>query len=303
VKELKLYQLYDLLKETETFLSNYNESKLELVRTQARARAQLAQAKAKLGSARSTLGMQKQRLEKLHEQIEACTIQAPGPGQVVYWSSTRRWVRVRIEQGAEVPEGYGIITIPDASKMKVEIKVHETWIGKIQLGQEAKIMVEAFPDKTFTGKVTKKAPLAAQTGSWDPDVKVYTTDVTIEGTHDGLKTGMTGKVEVLFDGLQDVLYVPIQSVVTDADETRFCYVKTNNRLEKREVETGLFNDNFVEIRTGLTEGEKVLLNPVRWIASELAKEQKETEPEPAKESDSGEPSVEPERTREQLSNS
>jgi RND family efflux transporter MFP subunit len=303
VKELKLYQLYDLLKETETFLSNYNESKLELVRTQARARAQLAQAKAMLGSARSTLRMQKQRLEKLHEQIEACTIQAPGPGQVVYWSSTRRWVRVRIEQGAEVPEGYGIITIPDASKMKVEIKVHETWIGKIQLGQEAKIMVEAFPDKTFTGKVTKKAPLAAQTGSWDPDVKVYTTDVTIEGTHDGLKTGMTGKVEVLFDGLQDVLYVPIQSVVTDADETRFCYVKTNNRLEKREVETGLFNDNFVEIRTGLTEGEKVLLNPVRWIASELPKEQKETEPEPAKESDSGEPSVEPERTREQLSNS
>jgi HlyD family secretion protein len=278
---LKLFKLYEFAKQTRQFLSDYNESKLQLERTKARARAQLAQAKAKLGSARSTLGMQKQRLEKLHEQIKACTIRAPAPGQVVYWSSTRRWVRVRIMQGAEVPEGYGIITIPDTSKMKIEINVHETWIGKIQLGQETKIMVEAFPDTTFTGKVTKKLPLAAQTGPWDPDVKVYTTDVTFERTHDFLKTGMTGKVEVLVDELQDILYVPIQSVVTEADETRICYVMASKHVEKREVETGWFNDNFVEIRAGLTEGEKVLLNPVRWTAPELADEQGETEQEPA----------------------
>jgi HlyD family secretion protein len=286
---LRLFKLYEFAKQTRQFLSDYNESKLELERTKARARAQLAQAKAKLGSATSTFGMQKQRLEKLHEQIEACTIRAPAQGQVVYWSSTQRWTRVRIEQGAEIPQGTNIITIPDASKMKVVIKVHETWIGKIQLGQDAKITVEAFPDKTFVGKVTKKAPLADKKSSWDPDVKVYATDVTFDGTHDFLKTGMTGKVEVLIDGLQDVLYVPIQSVVTHADETKVCYVTTNNRLEKREVETGLFNDDFVEIRTGLTEGEKVLLNPARWTPSELADEQKETEAEPAKEQAEGKP--------------
>ena len=280
---LTLFKTYEFAKQTRQFLSDHNESKLELDRTKARARAQLAQAKAKVGSATSTLGMQKGRLEKLHEQIEACTIRAPAPGQVVYWSSTRRWVRVKVEQGAEVPQGYNIITIPDVSKMKIEINVHETWIGKIQLGQEAKITVEAFPDKAFVGKVTKKAPLAAQGGSWDPDVKVYTTDVTFEGTHDFLKTGMTGKVEVLVDELQDVLYVPIQSVVAEADETTVCYVMASKHAEKREVETGLFNDDSVEIRTGLTEGEKVLLNPVRWTASELADEQKETEAELAKE--------------------
>jgi multidrug efflux pump subunit AcrA (membrane-fusion protein) len=92
---------------------------------------------------------------------------------------------------------------------------------------------------------------------------------------------MTGKVEVLVDELQDILYVPIQSVVTEADETRICYVMASKHVEKREVETGWFNDNFVEIRAGLTEGEKVLLNPVRWTAPELADEQGETEQEPA----------------------
>lgn len=271
VKELKLYQLYDFPKEAETFLSNYNEAKLELVRTQARARAQLAQARAKLVSAKATYELQKERLEKLHNQIEACVIKAPAVGQVVYWSSTERWTRVKIEQGAEVPEGYKIITIPDASKMKVEIKVHETWIDKIEPNQPAKITIAAFPDKAFTGKVLKKAPLADPDRWLNPDLKVYVTDVSIDGTHDSLKTGMTGKVEVLINELHDVLYVPIQSVVT-VDEKEMCYVMASSRAEKREVETGLFNDNFVEIKSGLTEGEKVLLNPPRWTASETAKE-------------------------------
>jgi len=73
---------------------------------------------------------------------------------------------------------------------------------------------------------------------------------------------MTGKVTVIINKLQDVLYVPIQSVVTVEDK-KVCYVAASP-AEKREVETGLFNDNFVEIKSGLSEGEKVLLNPPKW---------------------------------------
>jgi len=268
---LKLFKLYEFPKQVEQLLSDYNEAGLELERTRARARSQLAQAKAKLASAEAALGLQKERLEKVKKQLAACTIKAPSPGQVVYWSSTQRWVRVKIEQGAEIPRGYRIIDIPDTTKMKVEIKVHETWIDKIEPNQPAKITIAAFPDKVFTGKVLKKAPLADQKGSWEPDVKVYTTDVSIEGTHDFIKTGMTGKVEVTIDELKDVLYVPIQSVVSDED-TRVCYVMTNNRPQKREVVTGLFDDDFVEIKSGLTEGEKVLLNPPRWITPKSTEE-------------------------------
>jgi HlyD family secretion protein len=275
LKDLELYQLYDFPKEAEKLLSDYKEAKLELERTQARARSQLAQAQAKLMSAKATYELQRERLEKLNKQIEACVMKAPSVGQVVYWSSTQRWVRVKIEQGAEVPQGYKIITIPDPSKMKVEIKVHETWVDKIEPNQPAKITIAAFPGKTFTGKVLKKAPLADQKGSWEPDVKVYTTDVSIEGTYDFLKTGMTAKVEVTIDELHDVLYVPIQSVVT-VGETKVCYVMTNNRSVKCEVETGLFNDDFAEIKRGLNEGEKVLLNPPRWTEPEPAKEEAET---------------------------
>ena len=278
---LNLYQLYDFPKETEKFLSDYQEAQRELDRTKARARAQLAQAKAKLASARSTFDTQKRRLKKLHEQIEACTIRAPAVGQVVYWSSTERWVRVKIEQGAEVPEGYKIIIIPDTSEMKVEVKIHETWIDRIEPNQPAEITVEAFPDKTFTGRVLKKAPLAYAEDWLNPDLKVYATDIGIDGTHDYLKTGMTGKVTIIINKMQDVLYVPIQSVVTVEDK-KVCYV-AGSPAHKRDVETGLFNDNFVEIKSGLTEGEKVLLNPPKWTEPEKTEEQAETGSEPAKE--------------------
>jgi RND family efflux transporter MFP subunit len=278
---LNLYRLYDFPKETEKFLSDYQEAQRELDRTMARARAQLAQAKAKLASAKSTLDTQKRRLKKLHEQIEACTIQAPAVGQVVYWSSTERWVRTKIEQGAEIPEGYKIITIPDASEMKVEVKVHETWIDRIEPNQPAEITVEAFPDKAFTGRVLKKAPLADAEDWLNPDLKVYSTDIVIDGMHDSLKTGMTGRVTIIIDKLQDVLYVPIQSVVTIEDK-KVCYV-AGSPAQKREVETGLFNDNFVQIKSGLAEGEKVLLNPPKWTEPERTANKAETESEPGKE--------------------
>jgi len=271
LKDLELFRLYDFPKQARTFLSDYYEAKLELERTEARARAQLAQARAKLTSAKARFEMQTERLEKLNEQIKACVIKAPAVGQVVYWSSTQQWSRVKIEQGADVPEGYKIITIPDASKMKVEIKVHENWIDRIQVGQKAKISIAAFSDETFTGEVLKKAPLAEPQRFLNPDLKVYPTDVSIDGTHGSIKTGMSGKVEILIDELNDVLYVPIQSVVT-VEEKELCYVKVGGREEKREVVTGLFNDDFVEIKSGLTQGEKVLLNPPRWTETETKKE-------------------------------
>ena len=278
---LNLYQIYDFPKETEKFLSDYQEAQRDLDRTKARARAQLAQARAKLASAKSTLDTQKRRLKKLHEQIEACTIRAPAVGQVVYWSSTERWVRTKIEQGAEISEGYKIITIPDASEMKVEVKIHETWIDRIEPNQPAEITVEAFPDKTFTGRVLKKAPLADAEDWLNPDLKVYSTDIGIDGKHDYLKTGMTGKVTIIINKLNDVLYVPIQSVVTIEDK-KVCYV-AGSPAQKREVETGLFNDNFVRIKSGLAEGEKVLLDPPKWTESETKEEQTDTESEPAEE--------------------
>jgi hypothetical protein len=174
----------------------------------------------------------------------------------------RQRSRELIEVGAEVRERQRIISIPDTSQMKVEIKVHETWIGKIQPGQAARISISAFPDKTFNGIVLRKAPLADPQNWRSPDLKVYATDVAIEGNYDFIKTGMSARVEVIIDRLQNVLTVPIQAVVT-FEGKKYCYLHRSGRPVRQQVETGQFNANFVEIKSGLTEGDNVLLNPPR----------------------------------------
>jgi len=267
---LELFRLYEFPKEAEELLSDHDEAERESERIEAGARSKLAQAQAKLYSKKATYSLEKERLEKLQEQLEACTIRAPAPGQVVYSSSMMdRWERRRglIEVGAEIRERQKIISIPDTSKMKVEIKVHETWVDKIEVGQEAKITVAAFPDETFTGKVLKKAPLADSENWLNPDLKVYATDVSIDGTHDFLKTGMSAKVEVIIEELKGVISVPIQAVV-NIEGKKVCFVSSGSSSEQRQVETGAFNDSFVEIKSGLTEDDKVLLNPPRLIESE-----------------------------------
>ena len=262
---LELFKLYGFPKRTQELLANYHEATRELDRTEARARSRLAQEQAKLRNKEATFNLQKERLEKYQAQYKACTIKAPVPGQVVYGSSMldrHQRSRELIEVGAEVRERQRIISIPDTSQMKVEIKVHETWIGKVQPGQAARISVSAFPDETFNGIVLRKAPLADPQNWRSPDLKVYATDVAIEGNHDFIKTGMSARVEVIIDRLQNVLTVPIQAVVA-FEGKKYCYLHRSGGPVRQQVETGQFNANFVEIKSGLTEGDNVLLNPPR----------------------------------------
>ncbi len=104
--------------------------------------------------------------------------------------------------------------------------------------------------------------------------------MSIDGTHDFIKTGMSAKVEIIIDELQDVLIVPIQAVITQEGK-KVCYCLKKNRPQKREVETGSFNNDFVEIKSGLVEGEKVLLNPPRPGESEETSEKEQKEDKPA----------------------
>ncbi len=268
----ELFIKYEFPKQAEKLLSDYDEAKRELERVEAGARSKLAQAQAKLDSREATHSLQKKRLEKLQKQFQACTIKAPGPGQVVYATSLMdSWMRRNrpIEVGAEVWQSQKIISIPDSSVMKVEVKIYETWVDKVQPGQKANITIAAFPDKTFTGEVLKKAPLADPAEWLNPDHKVYSTDVRIDGTHDFIKTGMTAKVEIIIDKLNNVIIVPIQAVVT-LEGKKVCYCLSNGVPKMQEVETGSFNDDFVEIKNGLAEEEKVLLNPPRPGESKTA---------------------------------
>ncbi|MGD1042704.1 MAG: efflux RND transporter periplasmic adaptor subunit [Sedimentisphaerales bacterium] len=264
---LNLCKIYDFPKQVQTFLSAYFESKRNLERTYARARSQLAQAKSQLESAKARLELQQDRLDKSKKQFAACIIKTPAPGLVVYGSSMDTMSRYRgaglIAPGETVFQRQTIITLPDTSSMMAEIAVHESSVDKIKPGQKANIIMDAFPDQNFGGEVIKVSSLPDQQRNWlSPDIKVYTTQVSIEGTHSFLKPGMSARVEIFVDYAPNALVVPVQ-VVANRSGKKVCFAVNGGKSVEKEVKTGLFNDTWVQILEGLNEGEEVMLNPPR----------------------------------------
>jgi len=262
---LELFKLYDFPKQIEKFLSDYVEAKRRLERTHASTRSRLAQKEADRKKSGSNFSSRKERLEKSRKDLELCVIKAPAPGLVIYGSGSDDHRRYRgmgiIGPGETVYRNQTLITLPDLTKLMVDISVHESSVDKVKPGQRAKIILDAFPDTTLTGEVLKVAPLPDQSGGWfNPDLKVYKTEVAIDGAHDFVKPGMSAKAEILVNHIKDALIVP-NHVVSNRLGKKVCYVSTSRGTEQREVQTGQYNDAFVQILSGLQAGEKVLLNP------------------------------------------
>ncbi len=258
---LDLFKRYEFPKEAERLRSDYEEASRELERIIAKNNSELSKSEVRLNTNQSTYRQQYEQLQKIQEQIKNCVIRATQPGLVVYAGSDQPWRNDRIEEGAEIRERQDILKIPNTTTMLVKAQVHESVIARVQEGQRVLITIDAMPDRQFEGKVSKVGILPDNSNRWwNPNRKVYLTDISIEGNHPDLKPGMSAQVRIVINELKDVTMVPIQAVTALGDET-VCFVKGLSGSDKRVVQTGDYNDKFIEIRDGLKEGEKVVLNP------------------------------------------
>jgi len=264
---LKLYIQYTFPKEAEEKLSDYENAVMSYQRQVKENIAEKAQEAARYSSAERKYNLERVKLADVNEQIELATIRAQRPGLVVYGASNQNSMRYRsnsqeaIQEGATVRERQSILTIPDMREMAVKVNIHESAVQRVAVGQTVKVSVDAFPDEELTGVVTKVAVVADSANSFmNPDLKVYPTTIKIDGTHEWLRPGMSAEIEILVRSLEDVVYIPIQAV-TYFDEKRVVYVSNRGRPERREIEVGTFSDSFIEVTSGLAEGEEVLLLP------------------------------------------
>jgi multidrug resistance efflux pump len=266
-----LFLKYEFFKTAEEALSKYAEAVRELARARKAAISKLAQAEAKLKSAQGQYNIQARQRKEFYEQQDKCTITAQRPGLVVYGGGGDEDFYgggEQVREGSTVRERQAIITIPDMTKMSVRVKIHESYIKKIKKGQKARVTVDAFPDTVLDGDVTQVGVLPDSRNRWmNPDMKVYLTTITIKGTNEWLKPGMSAKVEVFANCLSNVVYVPVQAV-SPSEGKQVCYIANGRKSECRTVEVGDFNDEFIEIKGGLKEGERVLLRAMESQAPE-----------------------------------
>lgn len=269
--DLELFKKYAFSKQCALLLSAYRESLTKLQRTVRANRSRMAQAVTRFETAKRRYEMELAKREDLERQLKACTIKATRQGLVAYGdlnaSSSARY-NESIEEGANVRYRQAILTIPDMSQMGVHVNIHESQVKKVRIGQPALIRVDAEPGKVLEGRVAELAVLPDSSSSrFTPNLKVYPCTVHITGAHAWLKPGMNASVEIIVDQLADVLYVPVQSIEVENDH-HFCYVNKGSKMERREIVTGLFNDEFIEIREGLQIGEPVALTLPKKAATD-----------------------------------
>lgn len=138
-------------------------------------------------------------------------------------------------------------------------------------GQPARIRVDAFPNRPVRGHVKMVATVASQSDFLSSDVKVYQTMIALDETMEGLKPGMSAEVTIAVDKVaENVLTIPVHAIVGSAEmgTTRKCFVLTDDGPQERDIVIGLANDRMAEVRSGLQEGDRVVMNPKALLGAD-----------------------------------
>ncbi len=192
----------------------------------------------------------KSDLDYARAQLSYATIKAPISGTIA---------AVMTQQGETVAAGMNaptFITIIDLNRLEVNAYVDETDVGKITVGQEALFTVDTFPDKDFKGKVTAIYPRAVL----QENVVNYITLISIANSEGKLKPDMTANVTITLKKKTGVLAAPAAAVRREGGKKFVLVAGAEGKTAKREVKTGWKEGSYIEIISGLKEGEVVVVN-------------------------------------------
>jgi len=214
-------------------------------------------------------------LEGARDTLAKTTIRAPMDGIV-----TAR----RVEEGevavigVQNSPGTVLLTISDMSVVEAELEVDETSIPSVHLAQEARVRLDAYPNRTFRGAVTEvgSSPLVAPANQAIKfKVKVRLLDPPAD-----VKPGLSARADILTGFRGGVLAVPLQAlVVRDAErkpgqpapapeaqrEQEGVYLMAGSTTRFQPLETGLIGDLSIEVIRGLKGGEKVITGPFKAL--------------------------------------
>ncbi|HXM99821.1 MAG TPA: efflux RND transporter periplasmic adaptor subunit [Candidatus Dormibacteraeota bacterium] len=223
---------------------------------QVSAQRNLSVSRAEIAKSEAQMAQAKAALENAQEDLHNSTIVSPIDGLVL-----SRDVNVGDAVSSILVLGSQatlIMTLGDVSEVYVQGKVDEADIGKVYLNQPARIVVESFKDKKFTGKVTKISPL----GKEKDNVTTFEVRVSISNPGGELKANMSANAEILLEEKKNVLMIPEAALIYDKDRKASVESpdpKAENGKKKADVKLGISNGVKTEIVSGLNEKDQVIL--------------------------------------------
>ena len=220
------------------------------------ASGQLVIAQARVVEATANVAQARAAVERAEEELANSTIRAPIRATVL-----TRDVEVGSPVSSILNLGANatlVMTLGDIQQVFVRGKVDEADIGRVRLGQTAKITTESFPDRAFDGRVTQISPIGVE----KDNVTTFVVKVSIDNAGKELKANMTANAEIVLEQFPDSLLVPDAAVVFDAQRKPFVdLVDPGSKTGRRRVPVtvGVGNGTKMQIRDGLKAGDKVVL--------------------------------------------
>ena len=280
----------------------------------ASAKANLKAAQESVKAAEFTVKSSAASLNELRTNLKRTSLYAPMTG-VISMLSVEKGERV---VGSTMMAGTEMMRVANMSAMEVQVDVSENDIPKVALGNDVEIEVDAYIDRKFKGKVTEIANSATSAGgvSLNSDqvtnfvVKIRLdpnsyTDLISNNNRYPFRPGMSASVEINTTTSADVVSVPIQAVTTreenkkeleegqkeivaddeDIKEVVFATVEGADTVKMIEVTTGIQDDSYIEIKSGLSGGEEIVVGPYSAVSRKLKSGMEIKQKEAKKEAD------------------
>jgi HlyD family secretion protein len=220
------------------------------------AQSQLAVSQARVSEARAQVAQAKAAADRAAEDLANATIRAPIRATVL----TRD-----VELGSPVSSILNlganatlVMTLGDIEQVFVRGKVDEADIGRVKLGQPARIRVETFRDRTFNGRVTQISPMGVE----KDNVTNFEVRVSIDNPGQELKANMTANAEIVLEERPGSLIVPESAITYDNQKHAFVDIvdpSTKTGRRRVPVKLGIGNGTRIQVTDGLTEGDRIVL--------------------------------------------
>ena len=211
------------------------------------------QAKSDMRTNKTNVSEQRTRVGDLQTVLSKFIISAPSSGMIIY---KRDRMGAKRKVGSSIsPWDNVVATLPDMSSMMSKTYVNEIDVSKVKPGQHVEILVDAFPEKSYTGTVTSVANIGEQLPN--ADAKVFEVLIEVDGSDPILRPSMTTGNKIITKTINDVTFIPLESVQAGPDSIPFVYLKNGTR---QVVVLGESNENNVVVEKGLQAGVQIFLS-------------------------------------------
>ncbi len=223
---------------------SYKSAAIKLKQTERRFRTKTKDDKYARQLEENSLAQSKISLNKAYEDLQDYIIKAPFDGTVT---------GLNVEAGDSISRS-DVLASVITDDVKAIISLNEVDAAKVKVGNKASLTFDALDGVTAEGEVNKIDTI----GEVEQGVVTYDVEISFDSPSEFLKPGMSVSVEIEIEKVEDVIVIPIDAVKTGRGDKSIVFIENENgERQRQEVETGLSDDVTIEIKSGITEGEKV----------------------------------------------